>query len=128
MTVAPTAAAPERELQDLYARSKTLTLAAAAALMLDSGADRLSAEAERLLDDCLAARRRSSMLRPQLSACVDAARELRRLLDGAAEGTASDVDLERARTAHRRLRREVWRVLPCEYVPCCAAGHAHDER
>lgn len=113
------ASAPEQELQELYARSKALTLAAAAALVLDEDRAGLVDETDRLLGDALAARRRTAHLAPQLSACVDAARDLRRLLDGA----AAEADLDQARASHRRLRREVWRVLPCEYVPCCAAGH-----
>jgi hypothetical protein len=128
MSAAPAAPAPEWELQDLYARSKTLTLAAAAALILDSGGDGLSAEAERLLEDSLAARRRSTELGAQLSACVDVALELRRLLAGAERGGTTEADVDRARAAHRRLQRQVWQVLPCEYVPCCASGHAHAER
>jgi hypothetical protein len=113
------APAPEQELQELYARSKTLTLAAAAALVLDEDRAGLVDETDRLLGDALAARSRTEHLAPQLSACVDAARDLRRLLEPA----APEADLDRARASHRRLRREVWRVLPCEYVPCCAAGH-----
>jgi hypothetical protein len=120
--------APERELQDLYARSKALTLAAAAALVFEADAAGLAEEAGRLLDDALEARRRVPGLVPQLSACADAARDLRGLLDGAALGRPVEEDVERARASHRRLRREVWQVLPCEYVPCCATGHAHDER
>ena len=110
--------APEQELQELYARSKALTLTAAAALVLEEPAG-LSEDADRLIADSLDARRRIPGFAPQLDACVDAARDLRQLLDGA----AADADVDRARASHRRLRREVWRVLPCEYVPCCAAGH-----
>jgi len=117
-----------RELHDLYTRSKALTAAAAAALVLDADAGDLAVEARRLLDDSLAARRRATGLVPQLSACVDAARDLRGLLDRARLGRASEADVDRARASHRRLRREVWQVLPCEYVPCCAAGHAHHDR
>jgi hypothetical protein len=120
---ATAAPALEHELRDLYERSKALTLAAAAALVLEADPAALSAEADRLLDDSLGARRRAKGLAPQLSACVDAARDLRRLLAGAALGSVAEADVDRARASHRRLRREVWQVLPCEYVPCCAAGH-----
>jgi hypothetical protein len=113
------AAAPEHELQELYARSKALTLAAGAALVLEADRTGLADEADRLLADALEARRRTARLAPQLSACVDAAHDLKRLLHGG----APEADVDRARASHRRLRREVWRVLPCEYVPCCAAGH-----
>ena len=34
-------------------------------------------------------------------------------------------DTERVRASHRRLRREVWKVVPCEYVPCCAGRTVH---
>ena len=68
------------------------------------------------------------MLEPQLAASVGAARDLRRLLVEAVRGEAADRVLDQARASQRRLRREVWRVLPCEYVPCCASGHAHAER
>ena len=30
--------------------------------------------------------------------------------------------LERVRASHRRLRREIWDVQPCEYVPCCVTA------
>jgi thioredoxin-like negative regulator of GroEL len=111
--------APEQELQELYARSKALTLAVAAALVLEADRAGLAEEADRLLDDALDARSRAAHLAPQLAACVDAARDLRGLLGGG----APEADVDRARASHRRLRREVWRVLPCDYVPCCAAGH-----
>jgi hypothetical protein len=113
------APASEQELQELYARTKALTLAAAAALVLEADRAGLAGEADRLLADARDARTRTTHLVPQLSACVDAARDLRQLLDGG----APQADVDRARASHRRLRREVWRVLPCEYVPCCAAGH-----
>jgi thioredoxin-like negative regulator of GroEL len=116
---AVTAPAPETELQELYARSKGLTLAAAAALVLEADRAGLAEEADRLLADALDARARVARLAPQLSACVDAAQDLLELLDG----SSSEADVDRARASHRRLRREVWRVLPCEYVPCCASGH-----
>ena len=109
---------------------RALALATAAALMLESGLGELASEADRLLEDC--ARRpqdRASMLEPQLGACVDAARDLRRLLvEPLLAARRLDAVLDQARASHRRLRREVWRVLPCEYVPCCASGHAHAER
>ena len=111
--------APEQELQELYARSKALTSAAAAALVLDAEPAGLPEEADRLLADSIDAGRRLPGLAPQLAACVEAARDIGRLL----AGDASESDLDRARASHRRLRREVWRGPPCEYVPCCAAGH-----
>jgi hypothetical protein len=116
---------PEHELNELYARYKALALAAGAALILDSDVERLAGEVKALLDDARRARRGSSALAPQLSACVEAAAGLGRLL---ADAPASTAALEAARASHRRLRREVWNVLPCEYVPCCAGGDAHHER
>lgn len=116
-------AASARQLQELYARYKALALATGAALLLDAGDEALAAEVEALLRDCLAARRATVELEPQFAACVEAAGELRLLI----RGEASSASLERARESHRRLRRAVWSVLPCEYVPCCAE-HVHHER
>ena len=126
------ATAPEttaaRDLRELYARYKRLALAAGAALILEGADDgALAAEAQSLVGDCEAARARAPHLRPQLDACAEAAAELHALLGRAAGDEPADAALERARTSHRRLRREVWSVLPCEYVPCCAE-HIHHER
>ncbi len=115
----------EYELRELYGRCKTLALSAAAALILESGVDDLATEAERLHGDCVAAHRTASRLGPQLAACVEASRELSALLAGAAGGAWTDAGLEQARASYRRLRRSVWSVLPCEYVPCCASAHPH---
>lgn len=126
-----TATAPgidsERELRDLYGRYKTLMLAAAAALLLDSSVDELAGAVAELLADCRAAAGEASPLRPQLVACAEATGELERLVAATPADGATAADLERVRAAHRNLRREVWQVLSCEYVPCCASEHAqHD--
>jgi hypothetical protein len=113
----------ERRLRDLYARYKALALATGAALVLDARDEALAADVDALLRDCLTARRASVELEPQFAACVEATGELRLLV----RGEESSAALERARESHRRLRRAVWSVLPCEYVPCCAE-HAHHER
>jgi hypothetical protein len=65
-------------------------------------------------------------LRAQLDACVAAARELDALLRRGAGGEPVAAEIEAARATHRALRREVWKVLPCEYVPCGAELHVHD--
>jgi len=117
----------ERELHDLYGRYKTLTMAAAAALMLDSSVGDLAGAVAELLADCRVAAGGASPLRPQLVACAGATEELERLVVATLAGGATAADLERVRVTHRVLRHEVWRVLSCEYVPCCASDDArHD--
>ena len=126
-----TATAPgvesERQLRDLYGRYKALMLAAAAALLLDSSVDELAGPVAELLADCRAAAGEASPVRLQLAACAEAAQELAQLVAATAAGGATAADLERVRAAHRLLRREVWTVLSCEYVPCCASEDAHHD-
>ncbi len=106
------------EVRDLYGRYKHLALAAGAALVLDAPRGELAADAAALVADARSAVAAGGELAPQLRACVEAASELERLL-------VRDGDVEAAREAHKRLRREVWKVIPCEYVPCCA-GRGHE--
>lgn len=112
------------ELRRLYGRYKSLLLAAAAALVLDEPTADLAAATEALHVDCRAAAGSCPPeLKRQLDACAAAAGELEVLVRGGADGCP---DVEAARATHRALRREVWKVLPCEYVPCGAELHVHD--
>jgi hypothetical protein len=111
----------DAELTGLYRRYKSLTLSAAAAAILGEGIDDVHDEARRLLDDCRAATHHERRYAEQFAACADAAQMLRDSLDA-----EQAVDLEAVRASHRSLRRSVWSVLPCEYVPCCADDqHVH---
>ena len=108
------AASAEGRLRELYGRYKRLSLAAGAALVLDVHDDALEPEASALLADARAAAAADGMHAHQLEACVEAAAALHDLVAG------GDGEVEAVRETHRRLRREVWKVIPCEYVPCCA--------
>lgn len=118
------AAVDEQELNRLYGRYKTLALAAGARLVLDEAPESLAGEVGALVADCrLAAALGPETLAPQLAACVTAAEGLRALVGGA---SPSEADVEAVRLTHKQLRSEVWKVIPCEYVPCCAtARHEH---
>jgi hypothetical protein len=111
------------ELQALYGRYKTITLSTGASLLLDGDVEELARRVDELIVDCGAAQERGGVHIRQLAACRDATLDLQPLLDG----DTTEHALERARASHRRLRRAVWDVIPCEYVPCCAPGHDHDE-
>jgi hypothetical protein len=113
-----------RELQALYGRYKVLALSTSAALMLGDDVRSLGDRLEELRRDCSAAQRRGTAHDRELAACLAAVADLRPLIDG----DTTDRTLEHARASHRRLRRAVWDVIPCEYVPCCAPGHDHVER
>jgi hypothetical protein len=122
LELTPAAAVGPAELRVLYERYKGLTLSAAAALMLGATVAELAKEAEALVAHCREAAAAGGELEPQLAACVRAAEELNTLLGRS--GPISGGELEPVRAAHRRLRREVWKVLPCEYVPCSGSyGH-----
>jgi hypothetical protein len=110
-------ATPER----LYERYKSLTLAATAALILARPVRELCTQAEALHEDCRAAGAGAAP-----AACRAAAADLSELLRLAAAGEETGGVLERVRASHRRLRREIWEVQPCEYVPCCVT--AEEER
>jgi hypothetical protein len=119
----PEATPDERELASLYGRYKSLAVATAAAAILDAPLGGLAAETELLVADTRAAGRQGRRHAGQFDACAKAAVALRALVDRAQTGDLSPDDLEDARASHRVLRREVWSVLPCEYVPCCADDH-----
>ena len=118
MTGGP-ASAQEAQVQALYSRFKHLALAAGAALVLRQPTAPLEREVAALADEARLAAADPAAPRPQLEACAEAATELHALL------RRGGIDVEPARRAHKRLRREVWKVIPCEYVPCCALP-AHD--
>jgi hypothetical protein len=121
MTTAAVRSEHDERVRELYARYKSLALAVGAALVLDAPRDELSAEALELLEDARAALLVDSSRRVQLEACVGAAEKLRDLLE------SDGFDVEAVRATHKRLRREVWKIVPCEYVPCCASTpHAHE--
>ncbi|HVW17994.1 MAG TPA: hypothetical protein VHB30_07070 [Solirubrobacteraceae bacterium] len=100
---------------ELYRRYKSLALATGAALVLDTPVDDLAQPVVALRRDAAG------------TAFAEPAATLARLVERALAGAATDADVEQVRASHRRVRREVWRVHPCEYVPCCA-GAAHDHR
>jgi hypothetical protein len=116
----------DEQLWLLYSRFKSLSIAVSAALILDQPLDELAAEVDALTAECSQAAAATDAPDPALVECVESASALSALLPRAATGTATTHELESLREAHRRLRRRVWDVLPCEYVPCCAGGtHTH---
>jgi hypothetical protein len=120
---APPRAAADGELSALYGRYKALALSAAAAVIFELPLDGVRAEVERLLEDCRVAGRLVRAHEAQFAACAEAASVLRDVLLRAPDGEMETADLEMVRASHRELRRSVWRVVPCEYVPCCADDH-----
>jgi hypothetical protein len=111
----------EAELRGLYGRYKHLALATGATLVLGAPRQALEQDAAELLADARAAAAGAGANGPGLAACVEAADELHDLL------ARGGHDVAAVRETHKRLRREVWKVIPCEYVPCCAAaGHEHE--
>jgi hypothetical protein len=115
---------PVGELRALYGRYKGLALAAGAAIVLGEPTEALGADAAALEADCReAAAAAQRELEAPLAACASAAAELRELLRDASAGADA---VDRVRASHRHLRSEVWKLVPCEYVPC-APGHVHGE-
>ena len=112
---------PKRDLpvREFYGRFKHLALAVGAALVLEQPTALLESEVDALIDEARTAAPGSGEYRPQVEAGVEASEELQALL------RRRGSDVESARLAHKRLRRSVWTVIPCEYVPCCART-AHD--
>jgi hypothetical protein len=121
MSVAPV---DEQRLNELYGRYKALALAAGARLVLDEEPETLSGEVGALVADCRAAAASGAgTLAPQLAACLTAAEGLGALVGDSAP---TEADVKAARATHKQLRSEVWKVIPCEYVPCCASPrHVH---
>jgi len=113
-----------RELQELYTSYKALALSTSAALMLGGEMGPIADRIEELLDACRTVCARRDVHRREAAACAVATASLRPLL----AGDTTPETLERARDSHLRLRRAIWNVIPCEYVPCCAPTHDHHER
>jgi hypothetical protein len=116
----------ERELLALYARYKHLALGTGAGLMLDAVPAELVEETRVLVTDCrcAAAAAPHGPLTPLFEACTEAAVALHDLVLSGRQGSlrVPDERLRSARASHSRLRREIWTVTPCEYVPCSAAN------
>jgi hypothetical protein len=111
------AVAPDLDrLQRLYDRYKSLVRAVSAALLLERAVDDLVPEVDLLLAECAEA---------SMGECGDAAQALSELVQRAVSGRPTTAQLEHVRASHSRLRRAVWDVLPCEYVPCCASDPHH---
>ncbi len=120
MSVESVSVDEDSRLGELYGRYKKLALAAGAALVLGAPHDALEDEARELLVDARSALADGVRHETQLGACVEAAAELLALL-------VRGGDVGAVRSTHKRFRREVWKVIPCEYVPCCAAAsHEHE--
>jgi hypothetical protein len=116
----------ERELLALYARYKQLALGTGAGLMLDAVPTELVEETRALVADCrcAAAAAPHGPLAPLFEACTGAAVALRDLVLSGRQGSrrVPDERLRVVRASHSRLRRAIWTLTPCEYVPCSAAN------
>ena len=119
------AGSPSRSCRSCTRATSRSTLAAAAALVLDAEPAGLPEAGRRAARPTAATRGRRG---PALAAaarrlCAEAAREHR------GDCSAGDATEARSRAvpraSHRRLRREVWGVIPANTCPCCAAGHGH---
>jgi hypothetical protein len=94
--------------------------------MLDSVPTELVEETRALVVDC----RRAAAAAPHgpltalFEACTAAAVALHDLVLSGREGSGRvpDERLRAVRASHSRLRRAIWTVTPCEYVPCSAAN------
>jgi hypothetical protein len=110
-------------LGDLYGANKSLALAVGAALALGQPPQVEVGEVELHLEECeRAVAERPGELSEHFEACRDAAAELAALVQEA-DGERPDPSRRQigaVRDSHRRLRRLVWEVFDCEYVPC---GH-----
>jgi hypothetical protein len=116
---------PEQELEELYLRYKSLALAVGAGLLLERVDPALVEESQELIDASLerAQGTGGGHLAPQFEALLAGARDLHRLAVGFRSGLdgISISQLEGARASHREVRRGVWEIVPCEYVPCNGA-------
>lgn len=117
-------AAPRSEeatlLGELYGANKSLSLSVSAALAMQLPPEVGTEQIDRHLADCeRAAAKHDGELAPHFEACRDAAAALADLAREAEGGLApSQRRLDAVRRSHRRLRRLVWEVFECEYVPC----------
>jgi hypothetical protein len=109
-------------LGELYGANKSLSLSVSAALAMQLPPEVGSDQIDRHLADCeRAAAEHHGELAPHFEACRDAAAALADLAREAEGGLApSQRRLDAVRRSHRHLRRLVWEVFECEYVPC---GH-----
>ncbi len=108
---------PVAVLNELYGRERRLLLAVGASLAMGGVPSGALSEAERLAADCETAT--GGGLEEHFDACRDGAARLVELVEDACRRGASSPDrLQAARASHRRLRRLVWDVSGCEYVPC----------
>ncbi len=109
-------------LRELYGANKSLSLSISAALALRLSPEVSAAQIDGHLADCeRAAAEHHGDLGPHFEACRAAAADLAALarkVDG--EPGPSQRRLRAVRRSHRHLRRLVWEVFDCEYVPC---GH-----
>ena len=116
----------EQELLALYGRYKRLALGIGAGLMLDALPTELVEETRALVADCrrAAATAPHGPLAPLFEACTGAAVALHDLVLSGRQGflRVPDERLRAVRASHSRLRRAIWTVTPCEYVPCSAAS------
>lgn len=115
-------------LGHLYARNKALSLSVGAALALHRHPDGALPEVEEHLAECELAVAGEGCFSSHFEACREAAAELAGLVREV-EGdrrAPSDRRLRAVRASHRRLRRLVWEVFDCEYVPCAAHDAPHD--
>jgi hypothetical protein len=128
----PEAAVGERELLALYARYKRLALGTGAGLMLDAVPTEFVEETRALVADChrAAAAAPHGPLTALFEACTGAAVALHDLVLCGREGSrrVPDERLRAVRASHSRLRRAIWTVTPCEYVPCAAADRRTTQR
>jgi hypothetical protein len=109
-------------LGELYGTDKSLALSISAALALQRSPEIGTDEVNRHLEECArAVAEHRGELAEHFGACRDAAADLAALA-GEVDGNCppSQRRLDAVRASHRRLRRMVWEVFDCEYVPC---GH-----
>ena len=122
----------EQELLALYGRYKHLALGIGAGLMLDAVPTELVEETRALVADCrrAAAAAPHGPLAPLLEACTGATVALHELVLSGREGArrVPDERLRAVRAAHSRMRRAIWTLVPCEYVPCSAANQRTTQR
>ena len=110
-------------LGELYGENKSLSLAVGAALTLGRRPEVEARVIERHLAECeRAAAERPGELAEHFEACRVAAADLAAMVREVDRDrcTPSRQRLSAVRASHRRLRRLVWEVFDCEYVPC---GH-----
>jgi hypothetical protein len=127
----PEAAVGERQILALYARYKHLALGTGAGLMLEAVSTELVEETRVLVADCRAAAEAPhGPLTPLFEACTGAAVALHDLVLSGREGSlrVPDERLRAVRASHSRLRRAIWTVTPCEYVPCAAVDRRTTQR